>query len=232
MTDALLLEQSIHRAFEILAAESGADLGQWLVRVADLDAAAIFAHVEEERLVANAVESRRRDFGTGRRLAHELLADFGCARAPLLPGKRRAPEWPAGVIGSISHSRGVAAVVIARCPPFTAIGLDVEGAEPLRTELIDTVLTAREKLALAGPEIAAWAKVVFAVKECAYKAWSPTLDAMPEFTDVEVVFDATRADFTARLMPRSGTPFDARSVRGRYARCNECVFAATLAVDV
>lgn len=228
--DAARLEQAIRRAFADLAAELGADAGRLFVRVAPIDAEARFEHVEEERLVANAIGSRRREFATARRLAHEILEELGCARAPLLPGPLRGPAWPAGVIGSISHARGVAAVVIAACPPFTAIGLDVEGADALRPELIDTVLTAREKLELAGQPLGARAKLAFVAKECAYKALSPTLAAMPEFTDVEVDFDRERASFTARLLPRSAVRFDARSLRGRHARCDERVFAASLVV--
>lgn len=198
------------------------------VRVAPIDEEARFTHVEEERVVANAVESRRREFATGRRIARELLAEFGHASGPLLPGKRRAPAWPVGAIGSVSHARGVAAVVIARCPPFIAIGLDVEGAEELRAELIDTVLTAREKLAFAGAKLGTTAKLAFAAKECAYKAWSPTLEAVPEFTDVEIEFDASRESFVARLLPRRGMPFESRSLRGRCGRCGERVFAVAI----
>jgi 4'-phosphopantetheinyl transferase EntD len=233
-SDAARLEQYIRRAFEELAADLGTDARGVSVRVAPIDGEARFAHEEEARVVANAVESRRREFATARRLAHEMLAGLGYADVPILPGRGRAPEWPDGVIGSISHSRGVAAVVIAACPPFTAIGLDVEGAEPLRSELVDTVLTAREKFELGhmGDELGVWAKRAFVVKECAYKAWSPRLDVVPEFTDVEVEFGAAHASFTARLRPRSGMPFQAWSVRGRCARCDGRVFAATLAVEV
>lgn len=230
-SDAARLEHAILRAFEELAGDLGADARRLLVRVAPIDAEARFVHAEEASLVEKAVESRRREFATGRRLAHELLDAMGHARAPLLPGSRRGPEWPKGVIGSISHARSVAAVVVAKGPPFTAIGLDVEGAEALRAELIDTVLTAHERLELTGDAIGARAKLAFAAKECAYKAWSPTLHAMPEFTDVEIDFDPQRSSFKARLLPRSATSFEARSLRGRYARCGERVFAVSLAVD-
>ncbi len=230
--EAARLEQSIRSAFESLANELGADTTGLRVRVAPIDAEARFAYAEEERIVARAVESRRREFATARRLAHGMLDELGYASVPLLPGIRRAPAWPHGVIGSISHARGFAAVAMAPSPPFAAIGLDVEGAEPLRPELIDTVLTAREKLALGrvGHELGAWAKLAFAAKECAYKAWSPTLDVVPEFTDVEVDFDATRTSFDARWLPRAGAQPEPRTSRGRCARNGDRVFAAVLGV--
>ncbi len=232
------LEQRIRSAFEGLAADRregpqrtpGAAAPNILVRVASFDADARFAHVEEERVVAHAIPARRREFATGRRLAHELLAELGHASAPLLPGKRRAPDWPAGVVGSISHARGIAAVALAPRPQFTAIGLDVEGAEALSPELIGAVLTAgeRERYARLDGALGDWAKLDFCAKECVYKAWSPALAAVPEFTDVEIDFDAPGDRFTARLMPRAGMPFEAWMLRGRYARCDERVCAVTL----
>jgi len=230
--EAARLEESIRRSLDALADELGVDTSGARVRAAPIDDAAHFAHVEEERLVANAVDARRREFASGRRLAHAVLAELGCAAGPLLPGKRRAPAWPVGVIGSISHARGVAAVVVARNPPFAAVGLDVEGAEALRTELIDTVLTAREKLEFAGAELGATAKLAFVVKECAYKAWSPTLEAVPEFTDVEIEFDAPRERFVARSIPRRDGRIEAMSVCGRCGRRDARVFAVALAVGL
>jgi 4'-phosphopantetheinyl transferase EntD len=201
------------------------------VRVAPIDVQARFAFLEEERLVANAVDSRRREFATARRIAHELLSEMGIPAAPLLPGERRAPAWPAGVVGSISHARGVAAVALASTPPLRAIGLDVEGADALSPELVDTVLTAAEKerFAHADGALGTWAKLAFCAKESAYKSWSPTLAAIPEFSDVEIEFDADGTSFVANLLLRRGTPFEARTLRGRHARCDEHGYAVTLA---
>lgn len=227
--DAVRLEEALRAAFERMAVEQRADARDVRVRVAALDETAVFAHPEEERLVARAVESRRRELATGRRLAHALLAELGADPAPLLPGERRAPVWPAGFVGSISHAQGVAAVVVARSPPFACVGLDVEGAEPLKPELVDVLLTASEKATFskAGGAFGAWAKLAFCAKECAYKAWSPALDFVPEFTDVEVELDAAEEVFVARLSPSAAS--GARLLRGACARTDGRAWAASLA---
>jgi 4'-phosphopantetheinyl transferase EntD len=224
------LEASVRRAFEELATDLCAAAHAVRVRVAPIDVQARFAFPEEELLVANAVDARRREFATARRIAHELLDEMGVARGQLLSGERRAPAWPAGVVGTISHARGVAAVALAPAPPIAAIGLDVEGADALSPELVDTVLTAveKERFARADGDLGTWAKLAFCAKESAYKSWSPTLDAIPEFSDVEIEFGPDRTSFVARLIPRRGTDFAARALRGRYARCDEHVYAATL----
>lgn len=231
-SEAERLAVDVRRAFEALAAERGVDARDLCVRAAAIDAEARFAHAAEERVVADAVPARRREFATGRRIAHELLAELGRPAAPLVPGRRRAPDWPAGVAGSISHAQGLALVAVAPRPPFAAIGLDVEGADELSPALIGAVLTARERerFAGAGGSLGAWAKLAFCAKECAYKAWSPTLEAVPEFSDVEIEFHAGGEGFAARLVPRAGAFDAARTLRGRCARGDGRVWAAALDV--
>ena len=58
----------------------------------------------EEDLIAKAEEQRRREFITARRCAREALATFGHALAPIRSGSGREPQWPVGVVGSITHT--------------------------------------------------------------------------------------------------------------------------------
>lgn len=200
------------------------------VRASPIDADARFAYAEEERVVLDAVHGRRREFATGRRLAHEILAEMGRAPEPLLSGVRRAPIWPAGAVGSISHARGIAVVAAGPAPPFAAIGVDIESAEVLAPRLIESVLTPREvaRYRTLGGDLGAWAKLAFSAKECAYKTWSHALDAVPEFTDVEIEFDTTGTRFVAQLVPRVGTSFQPWVLRGSIARSGSLVLAAAM----
>jgi 4'-phosphopantetheinyl transferase EntD len=221
------LEERVRSACERLAVEC--DLVR--VRAAALDATAAFAHPAEERVVEHAIATRRREFATARRLAHELLGELGHPFAPLLPGKRRAPDWPSGCVGSISHAKEIAIVVLAKRPPLDALGIDVEGSEPLSPELIRAVLTPSEQRTLAAyaGALGDWAKLAFCAKECAYKTWSPALDAVPEFTDVEIDFDPASERFVARLIPRAGMPFESWTLHGAFGRAGERIFAVALA---
>src|SRR6202022_3165764 len=60
----------------------------------------------EESLIVNAVEARRREFITARRCAREALAKLGYAPVPIRAGRKREPLWPAGLVGSITHTTG------------------------------------------------------------------------------------------------------------------------------
>ena len=64
---------------------------------------------EEERVVANAVAARRRDYTTVRTCARACLERLGYPPVPILPGVGGAPSWPAGVQGSMTHCIGYAA---------------------------------------------------------------------------------------------------------------------------
>jgi 4'-phosphopantetheinyl transferase EntD len=61
---------------------------------------------EEITLVARATEKRRREFTAGRECARAALAGLGLAAVPILRGYRGAPQWPDGVVGSITHCPG------------------------------------------------------------------------------------------------------------------------------
>ena len=59
----------------------------------------------EEAVIADAVDRRRREFATARACARAALAKLGVPAAPIVPGSRGAPQWPPGVVGSITHCR-------------------------------------------------------------------------------------------------------------------------------
>ena len=68
---------------------------------------------EERACLAKAVEKRRAEFGTARVCARRALAQLGFPPMPLVPNKDRSPVWPQGVVGSITHTRGYCAVIVA-----------------------------------------------------------------------------------------------------------------------
>ena len=82
-------------------------------------------HPEERSAVADAIESRRREFAAGRALARRQLARLGVDPGPIPARADRTPIWPEGVVGSISHCADLCAVVVARADAFRSLGLDV-----------------------------------------------------------------------------------------------------------
>src|SRR5688572_22461211 len=99
---------------------------------------------EEEAVVAKAVEKRRREYAAGRAAARAALAKLGIAPVPIAASDDRAPEWPHGIVGSISHTKSCCAVALARAELYAGVGLDVEGAEPLKPDLLKMICTRDE----------------------------------------------------------------------------------------
>lgn len=86
---------------------------------------------EEERVVARAVEKRRREFTTGRACARLALERLGIGAVAIPNGERGEPLWPSGVVGSITHCRGYCGCAVAKAGDVVVVGIDAEVHEPL-----------------------------------------------------------------------------------------------------
>jgi 4'-phosphopantetheinyl transferase EntD len=193
--------------------------GDVLFATAPLTAGLAELEEEERAVVERAVPKRQREFAQGRVLARRLLERLGAPVGPLLRDADRVPSWPAGVVGSISHTDGLCAVAVARQEAVWALGLDVEGDEPLDEGLEPRICTPAERRWLAarpGPEARRLAKAIFSVKEAAYKACFPPTRERWDFLDLEVELAPREERFAARAP--AGSRLAGRTLRGRVAR--------------
>lgn len=128
-------------------------------------------HPDEERLVAGAAQKRRRDFALGRACAHAALAQAGCDMGPIGRAPDGAPIWPAGLVGSITHTQGYAAALVARVADFAGLGVDAERLGGVTPDLWPRLFTADEQNYLAQqPDPGRDATIMFTVKEACHKA--------------------------------------------------------------
>jgi len=128
-------------------------------------------HPDEERLVAGAAQKRRRDFALGRACAHAALAQAGCDMGPIGRAPDGAPIWPAGLVGSITHTQGYAAALVARAADFAGLGVDTERLGGVTPDLWPRLFTAGEQDYLAQqPDPGRAATIMFTVKEACHKA--------------------------------------------------------------
>jgi len=159
-------------------------------------------HEAERALIARAVPKRQHEFATGRRLAYELLAQLGSPDYALLADADRTPLWPAGIVGSISHSRGLCVVALAKRSALAGLGVDVEAADGVRPELWRRVLGRDEERWLRARPLAdqrGLAAVFFSAKEATYKAVFPLTRVRLGFHDVALELDCERSAFHARV---------------------------------
>jgi len=171
----------------------------------------------EEACILGAVDKRVREFRAGRACAGRALAELGIRDFPLVSGPDRAPVWPEGVVGSITHCRGFVAAAVTREDELRGLGLDAEPAAPLDDEILELICTPPERAWLSEVD-PRWATALFSAKEAVYKCLHPVSGAWLDFQDVTLTFDAPRRRF--RLEPGTEVPGvgDASTVRGRYVR--------------
>ena len=158
----------------------------------------------EAEIVERVSDKRRREFTAGRECARIALGKLGVAPAPILIGERGAPQWPPGIVGSITHCDGYRAAAVAHASDVAAIGLDAEPGAPLPRGVLDVISLPAERARLAGLAAVArpavcWDRLLFSAKESVYKAWFPLTGRWLGFEDADVTItpDGT---FTARLL--------------------------------
>jgi enterobactin synthetase component D len=139
-------------------------------------------------------------------------------------GQERRPSWPAGFVGSITHSTTFAWAVVARASDVRSIGIDSEIVfdEAALREAGPLALDDHEwQLVRRGHE-AEGATLVFSAKESLFKCVNPCIDVFFEFADARVDrISAERANagsFEVRLLRDLAPEFPlGRRFVGRYA---------------
>ena len=139
---------------------------------------------EEAQAFATSVVKVRRASGAARIIARQLLTQLGHPDCALPKGAAGAPVWPIGVIGSLAHDARVAVATVGMRASVRALGIDVEPAECLPSELLDLVATPQERLKLGDDPYRG--RLLFVAKEAVYKAVHPLDQIFLEHHDVEI----------------------------------------------
>ncbi|MFE4798006.1 4'-phosphopantetheinyl transferase [Streptomyces sp. NPDC056708] len=162
---------------------------------------------EEEALVRNSIDSRRREFTTGRHCARNALARLGFpSDRPILSGEKGEPVWPDQVRGSITHCRGYRAAAVARAAGIASLGIDAEPNQQLPDGVLEAVALPREEIMtkelLRGFPGVYWDRMLFSAKESVYKTWFPLTHRSLEFDDALIEIDPVNGTFSARILPQ------------------------------
>jgi 4'-phosphopantetheinyl transferase EntD len=198
---------------------------------------------EEAEIVRRAVVKRRREFATVRLCARTALARLGRTPGPILPAgdgplwADRAPRWPDGIVGSMTHCDGYRAAAVAREEEVASLGVDAESNAPLPEGVQDTVLLPEERdtvTRLGAFSGVAWDRLLFSAKESVFKAWFPLTGRWLDFLECAISPDPHRGTFSAMLrIPGptvAGERIDQFSGRWRVRRTGGKELVATAVV--
>lgn len=167
-------------------------------------------------------ERRRHEFATARSCARRALLRLGVPPGPILPGERGAPTWPAGIVGSMTHSRGYVAAAVAPVTAVESLGIDAEPHRPLPDGVVRLVATAADAETLASlPSTVHGDRVLFSAKESVYKWWFPLTRRWLGFREVTLTL-RVNGTFTA-VLP-AGAPV--ATVDGSWAIRDDLVLTA------
>lgn len=190
------------------------------VAVTDPQATHHRALAQEYDALAKCADKRLRDFAAGRAAAHTAMKTLNVAVRPVLPGPDRAPIWPDGVVGSISHSKTCCIAALAPSNAYLSIGVDVEEDTPLNPDLFTTICTPAERAWLAmhsKPLAGRLAKLIFSAKECAYKCQYPLTQTLFDFDTFELTPDLDTGQFDATFTRAVGRFAAGDMLSGRFA---------------
>lgn len=184
----------------------------------------------EALAMARAAPARRAEFAAGRRAAHRAMERLGLPPAPVAMGPDRAPVWPRGLIGSISHCEGACVALVAQAGTLRAVAVDVEPDADLPGELVPVVCSESERAWLSGlaPGMAGrMARLIFSAKECVYKLQFPVTGKLLEFSDMEVDIDLLHQQFSTRFTGSRGVSMTGWCPVGRFGMVHGILFSVS-----
>lgn len=137
----------------------------------------------------HAVKKRKAEFLAGRLCAREAIRAI--TGRPITPGQddQRAPIWPEGVCGSITHSHDRAIAISGDRRHWQSLGVDVE--MPLEANRADRL----QQIILTASEIERWRDqpidelitLTFSLKESLFKALYPLVRKRFYFEHAELI---------------------------------------------
>jgi 4'-phosphopantetheinyl transferase EntD len=141
-----------------------------------------FQYPREAELMDGAVPSRQCEFIGGRQCARTAVEELGVISQEILKDAEGLPIWPAGLVGSISHSRGLCGAVVGSRDRYSCIGLDIERTDRLSDSALRRVMHPKERECLGQSQ---WVgSVLFSAKEAFFKAQYPVYGRKPTFHDL------------------------------------------------
>ncbi len=174
--------------------------------------------------LARAVPKRRAEYLAGRVLARQLLAPLGFVDFTLARGEDRAPQWPAGIAGALSHNSNTALCTVHRESGLGGVGLDVETllSDERAEELWGAIVSPTEREALLREALPfnALLTLTFSAKESLFKTLYPQVRCYFDFLDARMTaVDVQRQTFVLELL-KTLTPHcpAGRRFSGRFWR--------------
>ena len=175
---------------------------------------------------------RALEFKTGRAYAKRALSTLGLHNVELPAGADRAPIWPPGICGSITHTAGPVgghvAAAVARTEVVGSIGIDAEVNRTLHPSTWTQFLCDSELQHLQSLPVDSRAAVVLTIwcaKEATAKAMGEPIDPMDIVVWHERTVSETQDIWSAIIQCSQETPI---TLQARTMRLPELILGAVV----
>lgn len=170
----------------------------------------------EAAYVAQAIPARRVEYAAGREAARAAMGELGLPDRAIASGMDRAPIWPTGIAGSISHTNRLCIAALTTAP--YCLGIDIEIDHIIPEDILTTVCSERELIGIEERQRGAFGLLIFSAKEATYKAQYPLSSTLIGFDALHVDVDLPNHCFTATFVKPSGSIAVGTTVTGRFAK--------------
>lgn len=161
-------------------------------------------------LSKRAVSKRKNEFYSGRWAATEAIRRLtGVADTPAV-NTDRSPEWPEGLIGSISHTQDYAVAIVGGKSKVSRIGVDLESIRTVASvaNLSGMISVMAERMLLSHLPVELGLALLFSAKESLYKSLYPQANVYFDYLDAELV-DLSESSVALCLKADLGDAFNA-----------------------
>jgi len=196
----------------------------------------------EEQKMLGSYKSNDRQFEYER--ARLLIRNSLKYSGPLGKCLNGAPNWPQGLVGSLSHKDLIVALSIAKESQYLGIGLDLENISRVGWYLKDKIINDNEEILIKknacdmNIDSATLLATVFSFKEAIFKCIFPIGETMFYFLNAEIISFSKNNSISAKLLcsPSKPTP-EGFIITGNYAFLSHnnkeyVITSATLSSDL
>ena len=178
--------------------------------------------------IQRSVAKRQAEFLAGRLCARSALQHLAALDHVPAIGEDRAPIWPAGITGSITHGTGWAGAIVAHDTAWQGLGLDMETllGDERATRLAGEILTVDELARMNPDQVSLTVTLTFSIKESLFKALYPLVGKRFYFEHAELLeWDASGRARLRLLTDLSAQWWHGREIEGQFAANSDQVLS-------
>ncbi len=177
-------------------------------------------------------ESRQAEFNAGRVCAENAMSRLSSiSRQPVIQGANGGPVWPDGLVGSITHVSDWACAAVARSQNYLSLGIDAAPLGVFRASGRSRIGDHEEWKLVASFEENVAGRLLFSMKEAAYKAIASRSSDYIGFRQAKVLHIDTKT-WSLSVVEGTFTDLVGRHVKGCWGQGAGYVYSVAWVVDL